>query len=97
MFKNVDLLNQRETHMVEGKSKQLQILGIIIDFIGHNKHVKATYVNEQIDQRLITKVEDNDYSINIKVGIRTIYNVNKPSFSIRVIECYQSVNIREYL
>jgi exonuclease III len=79
MFKNADVLTLQETHIPEDKSKQLQISGFhLIDFIGHNKHGIATFVNEQVDQRLVTRVEGNDSSIGIKVENLTIFNVYKP-------------------
>jgi hypothetical protein len=76
MFKNADVLALQETHIGKGKLKQLKISGFcLIDFIEHTKHSIDTYANELVDQCLITRVEDNNYSIGIKIGNLSIHNV----------------------
>lgn len=82
IFQGTDVLAKQETHIPEGKTKRLSIPGFrLIDYIGHNKHGIATYVNQQIDQQLIKSLNGNQYSIGISIGNITIHNVYKPPLS----------------
>lgn len=75
-FQGADVLTIQETHIPEGETKRLTIPGFrLMDYIGHNKHGLATYVNQQIDQQIIKRLKGNQHSIRISIGNITIYNV----------------------
>lgn len=63
--------------MPEGETKRQTIPGFrMIDYIGHNKHGPATYVNQRINQQIAQQpVAGNEFEIGIRVGDLTISNV----------------------
>lgn len=82
MIKDADVLTLQETHIPEGERKRLMRTGFkMIDYIGHIKHGIATFVNQNINQQIVKKVEGNEHTNGIRIGDIPIFNVYKPPSS----------------
>jgi len=64
IFKEIDVLTIQETYVPEGETKRLAISGFrMIDFIGHNKHGLATYIDQRLNQQTVQPLEGNEFAI----------------------------------
>lgn len=60
----------------------------LIDFIGHNKHSVATFVNQNLDQKDIKSIEGNKRTVGIEIGNTNIFNRYKPPSEDWTRLCY---------
>lgn len=79
MFSDADILALQETHISDDHIERLRIPGFhLIDFIGHNKHGVATFVNQDLDPKNIKRIKGNKHTVGIEIGSTKIFNVYKP-------------------
>lgn len=79
MFYNADIMALQETHIPDDRIERLKIPGFqLIDFIGHNKYGVETFVNLDLNQKGVKRIEGNKHTVDIEVGNTKMYNVYKP-------------------
>lgn len=76
MFHGVDILALQEPHISDYHIERLKIPSFqLIDFIGHNKHGVATFVNQNLDPKNIKSIEGNKQTVGIVIRNTNIFNV----------------------
>jgi hypothetical protein len=61
IFSEVDVLNIKEIHVLEGEISYLKIIGFnLVNYIGHKKHELAAYIKQK---KVMERVEGNVYTV----------------------------------